>query len=330
MILRAFVLPQFQRSQTGGIVSPNAGPGFVIRKPDTLLRLALTRRSEIHNLFGITIAVYRCAMVKQNLIISPDTRRTTPDAIETVSRSAASLPYPRTSNDLTASIMSEPATNPMPDPIKILLVDDHQIMRQGLRQLISSQSGMTIVGEASDGLSALIQLRSHKPNLVLMDVHLSSESGIEVTQRILAEAPSVKVIVLSSDSELQLILQALNAGVAGYVLKESGCEELVRAIRTVMDHRIYLSPEVSSVVIQDFIKPGSARTSKPAPVALTEREQLLLRLIAEGKRNKEMSVVLEVTVKSVETYRSRLMKKLGCATTADLVRYAVRNGIVQP
>ncbi len=215
------------------------------------------------------------------------------------------------------------------EEIKILLVDDHQLMRQGLRKLLSNQSGLTVIGEAFNSQTVMEQIRTLAPHVVLMDIHLASESGVEITTRILAEFPSIKVIALSSDSELELVRQALNAGVSGYILKENNLDELIRAIHAVMDHRLYFSPEISSVVIKDFLKPGSDRPTAPPGMVLTHRERLLLQLIAEGKRNKEISVSLTVAVKSVETYRSRLMKKLGCAGTADLVRYAIRQGIIR-
>jgi two-component system response regulator NreC len=226
--------------------------------------------------------------------------------------------------------MSETPIKANGNPIRILLVEDHQIMRQGLRQLISGRSDLAIVGEISDGRSVMDQMRNLAPDLVLMDLHLPSESGVEVTRRIRAEFPTVKVLAFSSDSDLQMIVRALEAGVAGYVLKDNGYDELIHAIQTVVDHRLYLSPEVSEIVIKEFMRRTPVRTTAEAVTSvLTERELLLLRLISEGKRNKEMAGTLNVTVKSVETYRSRLMKKLGCAATADLVRYAVRNGVVQ-
>lgn len=217
--------------------------------------------------------------------------------------------------------------------IKILLVDDHQLMRQGLRQLISNIPGMNVVGEACNGQEALTQIKALTPDLVLMDIHLSDESGVEITRRALADCPSLKVLALSSDAELQLVLEALQAGVAGYIVKQNDSDELVRAIRAVMDHRLYLSPELSSAVIRDFMKSpsGMANTIKVARTSrvLSDRERLLLQLVAQGKRNKEIAECLEVAVKSAETYRSRLMKKLGCGSTAELVRYAIREGIVE-
>lgn len=206
-------------------------------------------------------------------------------------------------------------------------MDDHQIMRQGLRQLLAAEPGLVVVGEAFNGQSAKEQARTLAPHLVLMDIHLPDESGVELTRQILAEFPAVKVIALSSDAAVEVVLRALRAGVAGYLVKENGADELIRAIQIVMDHRLYLSPVVSSAVILKFMESSHHEQVGQSGADLTERERMLLRLIAAGKRNKEIAAALSVTVKSVETYRSRLQKKLGCACTAELVRYAIREGI---
>ena len=214
--------------------------------------------------------------------------------------------------------------------IRILIVDDHQLLRQGLHQLIANVPGLHVIGEANTGASAIEQLRALKPDVILMDVHLQSENGVEVTRQILAEFPSMKVIALSSDGDLQLVINALHAGAAGYILKQNGSDELVRAIHAVMDHRLYLSPELSSVVIKEFMKSPPVTRATRSACALSEREKMLLQLVAQGKRNKEIAESLDVAVKSAETYRARLMQKLGVGSTAELVRYAIREGIVEP
>lgn len=219
--------------------------------------------------------------------------------------------------------------NPAGQEIRILLVDDHQMMRQGLRQLLAAEPGLVVVVEASNGQSAREQVRMLSPDLVLMDIHLPGESGVEITRQIVTEFPAVKVIALSSDAAVEVVLRALRAGVAGYLVKENGAEELIRAIHTVMDHRLYLSPEVSSAVILKYLESPGREETEPAGADLSERERMLLRLVAAGNRNKEIAAALAVTVKSVETYRLRLQKKLGCAGTAGLVRYAIREGITQ-
>jgi DNA-binding NarL/FixJ family response regulator len=218
--------------------------------------------------------------------------------------------------------MSEAATN-------ILLVDDHHLVRQGLRRLIESEKDMRVVGEASAADSAMELVREFKPDVVVMDIYLSRESGIEVGRRICLEFPQTKIIALSSDANPQTAVKALRAGFSGYVLKENRVEELIRAIRVVAANKIYLCPSASTSVTQCFMESIDDDEEAIGKPELTERERRLLIMVAEGKRGKEIADVLQVNPKSIETYRSRLMKKLGCASIADLTRYAIREGIIK-
>jgi DNA-binding NarL/FixJ family response regulator len=211
--------------------------------------------------------------------------------------------------------------------VKTLLVDDHAMMRKGLCGLIHERDGVLVVGEAATGPEALQLTRSLAPDVVVMDILLDGENGIELSRQILAEFPSIKIVALSSESHLKLVHEALQAGISAYVIKSSAPEELLRAIATVMDHRIYLCPEVASDVVNDYMNVLGMATI-PAKPKLTDRERQTLKLVAEGKRNKEIAEALKVGVKSVETFRSRLMKKLGCASANELTRYAIREGIV--
>jgi DNA-binding NarL/FixJ family response regulator len=212
--------------------------------------------------------------------------------------------------------------------VRILLVDDHAIMREGLRQVLREQEHLTVVGEACNGQSALDQVRALSPDVVVLDLHLGGENGIEVSRRILADFPAVKIVVLSADSNLALVTEALQAGVSAYVVKDNASDELIRAIRSVMDQRTYLCPEVASVVVANYMKALADKTIPASKPLLSDRERQLLKLVAGGKRNKEIAETLGVGLKSVETYRSRLMKKLGCASPSELTRYAIREGIV--
>jgi len=215
--------------------------------------------------------------------------------------------------------------------VRILLVYDHQMLRQGLRELISVQPGLRVVGEADSGPSAIGQIRASAPppDLVLMDLQLPGEGGVAVTRLLRAEFQAVRVIALSGDAEPELLLDALYAGVSGYVLKNDGANELFRAIHAVMDQQLYLSPKVAAAAIRYFMKSFTRRKPASPGVVLSGRERLLLRLVAEGRRNKEIAGDMAVTAKSVETYRFRLMKKLGFGSTAEMIRYAIREGIVQ-
>lgn len=213
--------------------------------------------------------------------------------------------------------------------VKLLLVDDHPMLRQGVRQGVAQLPRLTLVGEASTGAQALKLAGELTPDLVLMDVHLPDMNGIELTRLMLKALPAIKVLIFSSDAGRALVDEALEAGACGYLWKSSVLEELTRAIDSVMAGKLYLSPEVSAGVLEDYRKSLVAEPEPSKPV-LSERETQLLRLIAAGRRNKEIAAQLALSVKSIEAYRSRLMAKLGCASSADLVRYAIREGIAAP
>ncbi len=210
--------------------------------------------------------------------------------------------------------------------IKILLVDDHPMMREGVRRLLGEQAGLRVVGEAASFQTALRQVHATQPDVIVMDIHLPGENGIEISERVLSEFPKIKIVVLSADMDLTTVQRALHAGVSGYISKNASPEEMVRAIHAAVDQRMYLCPESAAVVMKDYLE-SVIRPSTPALPALTDRERLLLKLVAEGRRNKEIAAALKVGLKSVETYRSRLMRKVGCASAADLTRYAIREGI---
>ncbi len=213
--------------------------------------------------------------------------------------------------------------------LKIFLVDDHPMMRSGLRQAMAHRPDLVVAGEASTGASALQAAVELVPDLIVMDVHLPDMTGIEVTRKILAVLPSVKVVVFSGDPARTLVDEALQAGACAYILKQGAAEQLIQAIDLVMAGKLYLSPEVNAGILEDYRKALTAETPPSKPL-LSERDKQLLRLIAEGQRNKEIATQLSLSTKSVEVYRSRLMKKLNCSSPAELVRYAIREGIVVP
>ena len=210
--------------------------------------------------------------------------------------------------------------------VRVLIVDDHPLLRNGLRQALERESDLTVAGEASTGRGALQLMKETTPDLVLLDMHLPDLGGIEVSRQMLAERPTVKILAFSSDADRPLVDAALQGGVCGYLLKDTVAEEFLRAIRMVMEGRLYLSPELASSVISDHIKTLSAATAPVKPM-LSERDQHLLRCICEGLPNKEIAVRLKVGVKSVEKHRSQLMRKLGYQSAAELIRYAIREGI---
>jgi DNA-binding NarL/FixJ family response regulator len=213
--------------------------------------------------------------------------------------------------------------------VKILLVDDHPMLLGGLRQIVAQQPHLTLVGEASTGALGLKMASELAPDVVVLDVHLPDMNGIEVTRQILATQPFLKIIIFSGDATRALVDEALQAGACAYLLKLSAGAELLQAIDSVMAGKLYPSPEVGAGILEDYRK-SRAGEAAPAKPVLSERETQLLRLIATGRRNKEIADRMTLSVKSIEAYRSRLMAKLGCASSADLVRYAIREWIVAP
>jgi len=207
---------------------------------------------------------------------------------------------------------------------RILLVDDHTLVRQGLRSLLERE-GFTIVGEASDGLEAVERARALSPDIVVMDISMPSENGLNAAREIHKSFPDTKVILLTQHSEDMYIADALEAGVAGYVLKSQVSSDLLHAIRQVSNGHVYISPGISGAVLAAY----KSRLDKKSDV-LTLRERQVLQLIAEGKTTRDVASLLFISVKTAETHRSRLMQKLDIHETAGLVRYAIRRGLVQP
>jgi DNA-binding NarL/FixJ family response regulator len=210
---------------------------------------------------------------------------------------------------------------------KIFLVDDHAMLRSGVRQAIAQQPDLEIVGEASTAAGALETAPPLAPDLIIMDVHLPDMQGTEATRQILVKLPTAKIVMFSGDSSRSLVDEALEAGASGYICKQGAAEELVRAIEMVMAGRLYLSPELTAAILEDYRK-NLVEEEAPAGLTLSEREGQLLQLVAEGLRNKEIAVRLSLSPKSIETYRARLMRKLGCGSTAEMVRYAIREKLI--
>lgn len=210
--------------------------------------------------------------------------------------------------------------------IRILLADDHTILRQGLRSLLSGQPGMSVVGEAENGRQAVQLARELKPDLAIMDVSMPDLNGIDATAQIRALDPPVRVIALSMYSDRRFVQQMFKSGAAGYLLKDCAAEELARAVRTVMDGQAYLSPAIAGVVVGEFLR-GLTAEGTPGFPALTSREREVLQLIAEGRSTKEVASRLSVSVKTVETHRRQIMEKLQVNSVADLTKYAIREGL---
>jgi DNA-binding NarL/FixJ family response regulator len=208
--------------------------------------------------------------------------------------------------------------------IRVILADDHQIVREGLRSLLKHEPDIEVVGEADDGRATVEMARKLKPDVVVMDLTMPNLNGIEATQQII-KAGGIKVLALSMHSDRQFVLRALQAGALGYVLKDCAFEELVRAIRTIVVNQIYLSPRIAGIVLERYVH------HQPFPIysssVLTPREREVLQLIAEGKPVKEIAFTLGVSHKTIETHREQIMKKLGIYSVAELTKYAIREGV---
>ena len=209
---------------------------------------------------------------------------------------------------------------------RVLIADDHRIVREGLRSLIENEADLELAGMAATGREALEMTRRLEPEVVVMDISMPDLNGIDATRQILDRRLGVKIIALSMHSEKQVIDGMLRAGAAGYLLKESAFEELIKAIRYVCAGKKYLSPDVTAIVLTDYLNPPSNRHASQTP-GLTMREREVLQLIGEGCTTKEIADRLNISHKTVESHRSNLMNKLDLYTVAELTKYAVRHGI---
>lgn len=207
--------------------------------------------------------------------------------------------------------------------IRILLVDDHALVRQGFRMILSAQPDIEIVGEAGNGRDAVSLAEKLKPDVVLMDVTMPDLNGIEATRRVAASVPRARVLALSMHKDAVYVREILRSGARGYLLKDSGDTDLLAAVRAVAKGEGYLSPSVSDAVLTDYRR----HVSDPLDL-LTSREREVLQMIAEGKTNKEIAVSLKLSVYTVEAHRGRLMEKLNLHSAGELVRFALRNGLI--
>jgi DNA-binding NarL/FixJ family response regulator len=212
--------------------------------------------------------------------------------------------------------------------IKILLADDHTLIRGGLRLIVEQQPDMTVVGEAEDGRQAVTLAASLHPDIAVLDIGMPNLNGIEAAKQITQGEPRTAVVVLSMHRDETYILRALKAGVRGYLLKDSAQSDLVRAIRAVADGKSFFSPAVSKVLLEDYVRKLQRSGAEDSYDLLTPREREVLQLVAEGKSNKEIAATLNLSVYTVETHRANIMEKLELKGLPELILYAVRKGII--
>jgi DNA-binding NarL/FixJ family response regulator len=213
--------------------------------------------------------------------------------------------------------------------IKVLIADDHQIMREGLRSMLEKEPWITVVGEAEEGRTALRLVRKLAPDVIIMDLAMPDLNGIEATRQILAEFPEIKVIGLSMHDDRRFILNMVKAGAKGYLLKDSAFKDLVKAIRVVIANKTYLSSEITDIVVKDYLATSTSEESSAFNL-LSPREREVLQLIAEGRNTNQIAEHLHVSIKTVETHRAQLMAKLKVKGVAELTKYAIREGLTTP
>jgi len=212
--------------------------------------------------------------------------------------------------------------------IRILLADDHAVMRRGLRALIEGYDDFQVVGEANDGREAVSLAESLKPDVVVMDLSMPNLNGTEAARQITSKLDNTAVIVLSMHSDESYVLRALKAGARGYLVKESAEDDLINAIRAVSKGKAFFSPAVSRMLVEDYVRQLQDKDIEDSYELLTGREREILQLVAEGKSNKDIANLLNLSVYTVETHRSNMMEKLNLHTVPELILYAVRKGVV--
>ena len=212
--------------------------------------------------------------------------------------------------------------------LKILIVDDHAVVRRGIRSLLESEQGFMIAGEASNGREAVEMALRLQPDVVVMDLTLPGLNGLDAARQILKGSPRIEILVLTMHHSEELARDVLQTGARGYVLKSDADQSLIAAVKSLRDHKPFLSPNVTEFVLDDYLrrKDGSDATL----VEVTAREREIIQLVAEGSSNKEVATTLGLSVKTIEAHRANIMRKLRLRSVTELVRYAIRNNIVQP
>ncbi len=219
-------------------------------------------------------------------------------------------------------------TNASTEDHSIILAEDHVVLRQGLRLLLEKTPGYNVVAEASDGLEAIRLVKEIIPAILIMDLTMPRLNGMDAIRDIKQSHPHIKIIVLTVHSAEEYVFESLKAGADGYVLKSSDFSELVTAMNTVLQDKIYLSPDISDTVVMGYLKGGSDKSTLSDKEALTSREREVLKLVAEGYKNREMAELLFISVKTVEKHRENIKRKLNLANTSSMIAYAMDHGLI--
>jgi DNA-binding NarL/FixJ family response regulator len=215
-------------------------------------------------------------------------------------------------------------------PLKVLIADDHEIVRQGLRSMLEAQRDCQVVGEAGDGRQAVTLTKELNPDVVILDIGMPTLNGLEATRQILKMRPQTKVLILTMHESDSVIREVLDAGARGYILKTDAGRDLVTAVDSLRRNKTFFTSRVSQMILDGFLK-GDPRpqNSESGAVRLTPRQREIVQLLAEGKSSKEVAVALDLSVKTAETHRANIMRKLDCHSVSEVVRYAIRNKIIE-
>jgi DNA-binding NarL/FixJ family response regulator len=213
--------------------------------------------------------------------------------------------------------------------VRIVLADDHALVRAGIRALLQGIEGVAVVGEAENGRDALALCREHNPDLAILDITMQELNGIDAAQQVKAACPATRVLILSMHSSEEFVRRAIKAGANGYLVKDAAPLELAMAVQAVMREEVYLSPRVSRHIVAGMRDNGDGEPRRSSIDALSARQREILQMVAEGKSTKEIAFVLDVSVKTVETHRAAIMERLGIRDVPGLVVYAIRNGLIR-
>ncbi len=214
--------------------------------------------------------------------------------------------------------------------VRILVADDHEVVRRGLRTLLEAQPEFQVCGEAANGREAVQKAKECKPDLVVMDIAMPELNGLEATREILRALPQTEVLILTMHESEQVVREVLEAGARGYVLKCDDGRDLVRAVKTLRQHKPMFTSRVAELLLRGYLDGVQAGNAEPSLPSLTPREREIVQLLAEGKSNKEVAVLLDISLKTVEAHRANIMHKLNLHSITELVHYAIRNNIVEP
>jgi two-component system, NarL family, response regulator NreC len=213
-------------------------------------------------------------------------------------------------------------------PIRILLADDHTVVRKGLRLLLESQTDFKVIAEAANGRDTIALAEQHTPDVVVMDIGMPNLNGIEAARQISARLPKTAVVFLSMHSDESYVLRALKSGARAYLLKDSAEHDLINAVKAVNEGKAYFSPVISKMLVEDYVRQMQERAIEDSYDLLTTREREILQLLAEGRNNKEVATILNLSAYTVETHRSNIFQKLNLHSGAELILYAIRKGVI--